>query len=92
MIQKDKPKNTRVRRAVFTPLGKIYYEAEPWKRLKIETEIVSMLGLKKWALRAYMVTTPAYRMRADMQKIILDTLPEAKDCFIDPRVSKQEPA
>ena len=91
MIQKNSPKSARVRRAAFTPLGKIYYEAEPWKRLKIETEIVSELGLKKWSHRAYMVTTPAYRMRADMQKIILGTLPEAKDCFIDPRVTKQEP-
>ncbi|MDQ6479831.1 hypothetical protein [Dyadobacter sp. LHD-138] len=87
----QKPTKTKVRREEFTPLGHIYYkQAKPWQRTKIEAEVFNELGLKRSSVRAYMVSTPGYRMRADMKEIILRTLPEAKDCFIDPRIKNQK--
>jgi len=81
----------RVKREEFTPLGQIYYvKAQLWQRIKIETELLAELNVSKHSLRAYMVTTPAYRMRPDMKVIILRTLPEAAECFLDPRPAKQK--
>lgn len=86
MQEQLETKLNKVRREEFTPLGEIYYKkAQPWQRTKIETEVLSELGLKRSSVRAYMVSTPAYRMRPDMKKIILRTLPETEDCFIDTR-------
>lgn len=80
-----------VRREVFTELGTIYYKkAMLWQRTKIETEALAELGISRSSIRAYMVRTKAYRMRADLQEIILRTLPEAADCFIDPRVKNKK--
>ncbi|WP_019942596.1 hypothetical protein [Dyadobacter beijingensis] len=72
----------------FTPLGEIFFEADAWKRAKINSEVLAELGLKRSSVRAYMVSTPAYRMREDMKEIILRTLPEAAKCFTDPRIKK----
>ena len=81
--------NSKVRRDEFTPLGNIYYKcAEPWQRRKIESEVLKELGLKRQSVRAYMVSTPAFRMRADMKEIILRTLPECEECFVDTRITK----
>ncbi len=73
----------------LTPLGEIYFkQAAPWQRTKIVNEVLKELGLSRSSIRAYMVSTPAYRMRADMKAIILRTLPHAEDCFKDPRVKQ----
>ncbi|MCE6987462.1 hypothetical protein [Dyadobacter sp. CY323] len=78
----------RVKREVFTPLGKIYYkEAEQWQRMKIETEALKELGVKRHSIRAYMVSTPASRMNAKLKDLILRTLPQAADCFQDPTLA-----
>jgi hypothetical protein len=72
-----------------TALGEIYNSAQPWQRTKILNEVLNGLGVSRSSLRAYMISTPAYRMRADMKAIILSTLPEAEDCFVDPRVNPE---
>ena len=78
----------RVKREVFTPLGKIYYkDAEQWQRMKIETEALKELGVKRHSIRAYMVSTPAARMHPDLKALILRTIPEAAVCFQDPELA-----
>ncbi len=77
----------------LTPLGEIYFnQAKAWQRTKILGEMLNELGVDRHLVRSYMVTTPAFRMRADMKEIILRTLPEAEPCFADPRVLNQQPA
>ena len=92
MNQSYKQKNPRLRRNDFTPLGKIFYLSKASIRLKIQEAIVDELGLKKWYIRQYLVTTPAFRMRADVRQIVLRFLPEAEPCFADPRVQTSQMA
>lgn len=85
----DKPLKPRKK---LTPLGEIYFnEAKAWQRKKILVEMLNELDVDRHLVRSYMVTTPAFRMRADMKAIILRTLPEAEDCFSDPRVLTSQP-
>jgi hypothetical protein len=82
----DKPLKPKKEKQL-TALGEIYFNgAKAWQRTKILTEMKNELGVDRHLVRSYMVTTPAFRMRADMKEIILRTLPEAESCFIDPRV------
>ena len=75
----------RVKRDVFTPLGKVYYkEAEQWQRLKIETEALKELGVKRHSIRAYMVSTPAAKMNGKLRALIVRTIPQEDVCFRDP--------
>lgn len=83
----EKTRKSRIKRTSFTPLGELYYGAEQWVRLKIESEMLKELNVKSSSIRAYMVSTPAFRMRPDMKEIILRNLPEAKKCFQDTRIT-----
>lgn len=85
----DKPLKQKKEKQL-TPLGEIYFnQAKAWQRTKILGEMLNELGVDRHLVRSYMVTTPAFRMRADMKAIILRTLPEAEDCFKDPRITTQ---
>lgn len=67
----------------YTPLGDLFYSAEEWKRKKILSE-TEVLGVPYTTLRSYLTRVKGFRVPADVQKVILDTLPEARACFERP--------
>jgi hypothetical protein len=68
----------------YTPLGNVFYETEEWKRKKVLHEL-SSAGIPYTTARTYFTRVRGYKVPADVQRIILETIPEASNCFERPK-------
>ena len=77
----------KMEKAKYTPLGDFFYSVEEWKRKKVFHEL-ELAGIHYYTARTYFTRVAGFRVPADVQKIIMDTLPDAKDFFARPKPEK----
>jgi hypothetical protein len=81
------PPTKKMDKSKYTPLGELFYATEEWKRKKVLYEC-EKAGVPYPTIRTYFTRVKGFRVPADVQKIILDTLPEAADFFLRPQPEK----